>query len=126
MDISGVKPVNARLSATQYVWTAFAIAIGLLLVSSIFTAGGLSVGHIILGCVIAGAAFLSTAVMWGSDYTDRAHEENKAEKNKRRNIEEILGRLSDHDLEQLRDRLSDLNEDSYHGVSDDGELVKRR
>jgi len=117
--------MNARLTATQYVWTAFAVAIGILFVTSIFS-GGPGVGHIILGTILALSAFLSTAVMWGSDYVHEEENEQKSTGKTKRSLDAILSRLSDDELEALRDRLAEHHPDEDYSLGDDGELVHRR
>lgn len=114
--------MNVRLTTIRYIWTANAIAMALLFISSIFS-GGLSVAHVILGVVIALVAFVSTAVVWGDDpETDTA----AAAKAKRSRVDVLLDNLSDEDLDTLRERLIDRSADDSYGVGDDGELVRRR
>lgn len=118
--------MNVRLEGSRYVWTAFAPAMVFLFISTIFTPGGLGVGHIILGSVIALAAFLSTAVIWSSDLPEAGLQSRAAEKAKHRNLDAILSRLSDDELEALRERLSERQDDESYVLGDDGELVRRR
>src|SRR5690349_5317738 len=115
--------MNVKLEGTRYVWTAFAVAMAFLLGSTLFGNGGLSVGHVILGIAIAVAALASTAVMWG---TDKEHEygmqmqNSTMEKAKRRNLDAMLSRLSDDELMELRNRLSNRESEEDYALGDDG------
>lgn len=118
---------RSRLQATQFIWGFFAVTMFFLFVSTVFTSGGLSAGHVILGIFIAIAAFVSTGMVWNWGDTHSSESSEAAEKIKRSRIDTILSRLSDDELMALRDRLADSMEDeTAYRLGDDGELVKRR
>jgi hypothetical protein len=119
--------MNTRLQATQYIWTTFAIAMAILFITTIFTPGGLGVGHVILGVFISGAVFVSTGTVWnwGSVGEGEMTSEVKST-SKRKRLDAMLDEMDEADVQALRERLM-LDEDAQrYGLSDDGELVQRR
>jgi zona occludens toxin (predicted ATPase) len=79
------------------------------------------------------AAFLSTAATFGITMAamekfgmqqSQADQRDSKQKNSGRKVREMLNRLSDEELEMLRDTLKE--ESSGYGLSDDGEIVQKR
>jgi hypothetical protein len=121
---------QTRLQATQVIWGFFALTMLFLFASTVIDNAGLSIGHVILGIVIAVAAFVSTGSVWswGDIKTTEADSvEASSEKIKRSRIDAMLSKMSDDELLALRDRLADhMDDDAAYRLGDDGELVKRR
>jgi hypothetical protein len=100
---------SVRLEATKYVWTAYAVVMGLMFGSSFF-GYELGAGHIVLGIIISIVTFLSTGTVWnwGSVKleSDFMQADETSEKSKRKqSLDSLLDRLSDDELLDLREEL---------------------
>jgi hypothetical protein len=115
---------NVRLEATKYIWTAFAVVLGMMFGSSWFGDFELGAGHIVLGIVICVAAFLSTGTIWNwgtiklENETIMDDSASSSEKAKRGfGLNRLLDQMSDDELLDLREELR------RHKYSD-GELIR--
>jgi hypothetical protein len=115
---------NVRLEATKYIWTAFAVVLGLMFGTSWFGEFELGAGHIVLGIVISVAAFLSTGAVWNwgtlkfDNETIMDDTASSSEKAKRGySLSHLLDQMSDDELLDLREELR------RHKYSD-GELIR--
>ena len=92
--------MEARTISSFFVWTAFTI-VG---VAAIVNGSNMSTfAGIVLAIIMAGAAVTATQSIWKSNDAD---DSKSTEKNKRRNnIDRVLERLSDREIEDLRARL---------------------
>ncbi len=79
------------------------------------------------------AAFLTTAATFGitmgamekfGSQTATSNSRDSKQKNSGRKVREMLSRLSDEELDVLRESLQE--ESSGYGLTDDGEIVQRR
>jgi len=126
--------MEIRLSATRYIWGAFALTMLGLMSTTIF-GNSLGLSHVIIASVVALAAFLGTGMIWAwgdSHNSQSVSAESIARKQKRGSVERLadeIDSMSDDDLQRLRMRLSgDVREvltTSEYGVGDDGELMRR-
>jgi hypothetical protein len=109
---------EARAISSFFVWTAFTI-VG---VAAIVNGSNMSTfTSIILAIILAGSAVTATQAIWKSNDAD---DSNSAEKNKRRNnVDRVLERLSDREIEDLRARL--MADSDGEAVSLD-DLLQRR
>lgn len=91
---------EARAISSFFVWTAFTI-VG---VAAIVNGSNMSTfTSIVLAIILAGSAVTATQHIWKSQDADDG---KNLEKNKRRNnVDRLLERLSDRDIEDLRARL---------------------
>ncbi len=113
---------NIRLKATLYIWGALTlIMLGLLY--TVWMLGEFSVGHIIVAIFLALSATGSTIAMWVSGEESSTNASVAKDKSGDR-INRLLDKLSEDDLERLRERL--LDERSDFGLGQDGELVRLR
>jgi hypothetical protein len=113
-----MKNTEARAISSFFVWTAFTI-VG---VAAIVNGSNMSTfTSIVLAVILAGSAVTATQSIWKSQDADDG---NSAEKNKRRNnVDRILERLSDREIEDLRARL--MADGDGEAVSLD-DLLQRR
>jgi hypothetical protein len=112
-----------RGTLTIALWFLSALALVALFISAAAQAE-LTPWHIVLAFTILALPIIGTPFIWrGKD------SESEQEKAKRRRIENLLGDMSDEELSELKQRLSDgdlRDETPAHSVGDDGELVRRR
>ena len=109
---------EARSASSFFVWTAFTI-VG---VAAIVNGSNMSTfTSVVLAIILAGSAVTATQAIWKNHDTD----EGKAdEKHKRRTqVDRMLERLSDREIEDLRARL--IADSDGEAVSLD-ELIQRR
>ena len=115
--------VEIRGNLTIALWFLPAVALVALFISAA-AQGDLTAGHILLAFTILALPIIGTPLLWrGFD------SETQEEKSKRRRIETLLHDMSDEELGELQQRLSDgdlRNETIAHSLGDDGELVRRR
>jgi len=123
---------ETRLRATQYIWTAFAVTMVVLLGTAGIFAGGLSASYVVLGVLICVAALGGTGMVWDKVGDDDAEEVMRStEKVKRDRIDTVLRDLSSEDLQRLKERLQGgiiddaILEERIVGIGDDGELITR-
>jgi hypothetical protein len=92
---------EAHTISSFFVWTAFTI-VG---VAAIVNGSNMSTfTSIVMAVILAGSAVTATQAIWRSNDADDAR---SAEKNKRRNnVDRVLERLSDREIEDLRARLT--------------------
>ena len=116
---------NIRLEATKYIWTAIAVIMGILFSSTFFMGQRIGVEHVVITVVLGIATFLSMGTVWNwgdVKFENEFVEQSSDEKMKRsRKLERMLKRLSDEDLEALRQHLT--YEEEPYGIGDDGELI---
>jgi hypothetical protein len=126
--------MEVRLTATRYIWVAFALTMFGLFGSTVFgNNGGLGWAHVVIACVVAFAAFISTGFVWSwGEQQNHLSVEQKASKQKRGSVDRLadeLDSMSDQDLERLRTRLSgDVREvlmTPSYSVTEEGELRHR-
>jgi hypothetical protein len=111
--------MEARVLATFFVWTAFTIIVVAAMVSHINVD---AFAGIVLTIILAGSASGATSAIWKGG---KADEEGSAEKAKRRNnVDRVLERLSDQEIEDLRARL--IGESSDGEAVSLNELIQRR
>lgn len=114
---------SIRLEATKYIWTGFAVIMGL-----IFGAGLLGyeigVGQIVVGIVLSIATFLSTGTIWNwgaakleSEFIEGEQAAGEKAKRQQRGLNRLLDQLSDDELLDLRE---ELRRQKY---ASDGELL---
>jgi hypothetical protein len=85
--------------------------------------GELTSGHLLLAFTLLALAVIGTTFLWRGHST-----ETEQDKSKRRRVETLLRDMSDDDLMELKQRLSDVDvneETTAHSLGDDGELVRR-
>lgn len=122
--------MNVRVMATALIWLTY---MGGSVAGVIEMAGW----GVLLALVLMIPAVIFTALIWAweriSGFSDFQQQSlgQQTEKRKRQNVDDILDRLSDHDLDQLQQRLNDNYQDEGDVypkpmLSDDGELVYRR
>lgn len=110
-----------RISLTRYIWTSLLLTIATIV---FFSARSPSIGGMMIPIIIfliAGAVPITGFVLnWGSGSLNESSE--SSEKSKRQEqLDEILERLNDKELEALRQRLA--YEDEPYSVGEDGELM---
>lgn len=114
---------NNRATLTFVLWLFSAASLGCLFISAA-AQGELSSGHMLLAFVI-----LALAVA-GTPYIQRQTEgETQQAKAKRQRIDSLLRDMSDEELIELKQRLTDGDysvENIVNALGDDGELVQRR
>jgi hypothetical protein len=125
---------DAASSVAKTIW----LVVGFLIAAIIFTNASNDVGfdwtHMAAIGAMVTAAFLSTAATFGItlaamekfakyDAVQTTSRESK-QKNSGRKVREMLNRLSDEELEMLRDTLQE--ESSGYGLNDDGEIIQKR
>jgi hypothetical protein len=116
---------NIRLEATKYIWTAIATVMAFLYGGTVIAEQSIGVEHVIITIVLGIAAFLSMGMVWSwghIKFENEFIEASSSEKEKRsRKLDRMLNRLSDDDLEALRQHLA--YENQAYGIDDDGELM---
>ncbi len=114
---------DTRATLTGMLWFFSTLALIALFVSAA-AMSELTAGHILLALII-----LTLAIV-GSPFLLRMKEsENQQEKVKRQRVTNLLRDLSDEEMLELKQRLSevDSSEESLAAVlGDDGEMVRRR
>jgi len=110
-----------RVSLVRYIWTSLMITIAAIAVFAGNTLGGLIIPIIIF---LVGAAIPISGFVLNFGNLKQANEVQVAEKSKRdQKLNKLLNKLSDDDLEALRQHLA--YEEEPYGLSEDGELVYR-
>lgn len=114
-----------RIIATGLIAAAFSVIL-IVLISTASTFGGMSFGHFVLAFFLATFMFASFGVVWNwGDSGGASSKEEEAKKRKNGDkLSRILSKLSDEDLELLRERLND--DTTGYGLGEDGEFVARR
>ena len=109
---------EARVMATFFIWAAITIIAVAAMVAHISVDGFVG---IVLAMILVGSASGATNAIWKGTRVD---DEQSAEKSKRRNnVDRVLERLTDREIEDLRARL--IGESDGEAVSLD-ELIGRR
>jgi hypothetical protein len=109
---------EARAAGSFFVWTAFTI-VGVAATVNLQNVSTFT--GIFLAIILAGSAVTATQAIWKSKDVD---DDKSAEKNKRRNnVDRVLERLSDREIEDLRARL--MGDADGEAVSLD-DLLQRR
>lgn len=111
-----------RTALTGALWFFSALALVALFISAA-AQGELTPGHILLAFVILGLAIAGTPFLLR--WTDS---ETQQEKTKRQRIDSLIRDMSDEELIELKQRLSDgdySQETILGNLGDDGELVRR-
>ena len=114
---------ESRSTLTFVLWLFSAIVLGALFISAA-AQGELTPGHVFLAVVILTLAVVGTPYILRQ--TDSETEQAKA---KRRRIDSLLRGMSDEELIELKQRLSEGDysvETIADSLGDDGELVRRR
>jgi hypothetical protein len=113
---------DTRATLTGALWFCSALVLGALFISAA-AQGALTLGHVVLACVI-----LALVVTGTSFLLRRIESETPHTKVKRERLDKLLRNLSDEELAELKQRLSDVDLDeatSIDYLGDDGELVRR-
>ena len=113
---------DTRGNLTFILWFFSALVLGALFISSA-AQGELTLGHILLAFVILALAAAGTLYLL--HWTDSEAQQTKA---KRQRIDSLLSNMSDEELLELKQRLSEGEfgeEARILTVGDDGELVRR-
>lgn len=111
-----------RSTLTFILWLFSAIVLGTLFISAA-AQNELTPGHIFLATLILATAVIGTPYIW------RLKDSEEAEKAKRRRLDNLLRDLSDEELVELKNRLSDREypiEMIADSLGDDGELMRRK
>jgi esterase/lipase superfamily enzyme len=88
---------SVRLEATKYIWTGFAVVMGLMFGGSFF-GYEVGVGHVVLGIVISIATFLSTGTVWNWGSVKMESEFMQAEETSEKSKRHRSKSLSDGEL----------------------------
>ena len=117
---------SVRLEATKYIWTGYAVIMGLMFAGVFFNGTEISVGHVILGIAITIGTFLCTGSVWNwgsvkleNEYLHAEESSEKAKRQQGHSIDRLLDQLSDDELLDLREEMRQRR------VSSDGELLYR-
>ena len=117
---------SVRLEATKYIWTGYAVIMGLMFGSSFFNNVEIGVGHVILGIAVTIGTFLCTGSVWNwgsvkleNEYISAEESSEKAKRQHGHSIDRLLDQLTDDELLDLRKELRQRR------VSSDGELLYR-
>ncbi len=113
---------ESRATLMVGLWLLSAIVLAALFISAA-AQGDLTPGHIALALILLGLAVAGTLLL--VNLKDRETEQGKA---KRQRIDNMLSDLSDEELLELKQRLSDvdINDDTILDyVGDDGEMALR-
>jgi hypothetical protein len=100
---------SVRLEATKYIWTGFAVVMGLMFGGTFF-GYDIGAGQVVLGIIISIVTFLSTGTVWNwgsvkleSEYMQA---DETGEKSKRKqSLDNLLDRMTDDELLDLREEL---------------------
>jgi hypothetical protein len=112
---------ESRGNLTIALWFLSAVMISALFISAA-AQGELTSGHIQLAIAMLVLATFGTIAVWRGNYGG-----TQEEKTKRSRVDSLLNDLSDDDLLELKQRLSDVDgEPSVHTIGDDGELRRSR
>lgn len=114
---------ESRATLTGFLWFFCAVALVFLFISAT-AQGKLTVGHISLAVVILALAIIGTPYLlrWPDSETQQ-------EKTKRQRFDNMLRNLTNEELIELKQRLSDadLREEPITSfLGDDGERIQRR
>jgi hypothetical protein len=110
-----------RPTLTIALWFLSAITLAALFISSGLQ-GELTSAHIGFAFIIWLSAVIGTITLWRGNTS-----QSSEEKSKRRRVDAFLNDLSDDDLLELKQRLSDVDSESgVHTIGDDGELRRSR
>jgi hypothetical protein len=113
---------DTRATLTVALWFLSTLVLIALFISAAVI-GELTAGHILFAFVILALAVVTTPILLRWKDT-----EMQTEKTKRRRIDSLLHELSDQELVELKQRLSDGDysvETIMDSLGDDGELVRR-
>lgn len=111
---------DIRLKALGLIWGALTV-IMLGLFYTVWMLGEFSVGHIIVASLLClGATAATLGIVIGGEADSASEKASKAKSGDR--INRLLDKLSDDDMEALRQRL--MEERGEYALGQDGELVR--
>jgi len=120
--VFGMGNSLARIISLLIVVGGFAgVMITLIIASGLSNFGDYIILFFLGAFMLGGIGFTAN---WGESDT-KSTEESASKRKSGDKINRLLDRLSDEELDDLRDRLSEEIETGY-GLSSDGEIVKRR
>jgi adenine-specific DNA methylase len=111
---------EGRASATKQIISSYAFLMAMMFFSTITSSA--TIIHMVLGIVMTVFAFTAVGMVWNWGTLPRVESDSSKGKNDTK-LEKMLNRLSDEELDALREKLSHRNESYY--LDNDGEIARR-